>query len=82
MSIRELISVELRCVFGGATGGGSSPSMTENECIGAFTLGGAALGFFTAGGAAGAGLGAALGGGVGMVLCSGLTTHRYRSVQQ
>ena len=53
-------------------GGGG---MTENQCIGLFTLGGALVGAVASGGNIGAaGFGAALGGGFGMVACARLLT--------
>lgn len=55
--------------------------MTENECIGAFTVGGGfiggGIGFFFAGVGAvgGAGLGLGFGGGIGLMACGRLTQH-------
>lgn len=56
--------------------------VTENECVGAFTLGGAAIGFFAGGGGAGADLGAALGGGIGLMLCGSIVNPRATVMQK
>jgi len=48
-----------------AVGGG----MTENQCIGFFTLGGGVAGALFGGGFVGAGFGMAAGAGFGMVVC-------------
>lgn len=48
-----------------------SGGMTENQCIGAFTLGGVIFGGLT-GGPAGAGLWGGFGGVVGMLACGSL----------
>lgn len=57
-----------------------SGGMTENQCIGAFTIGGGLLGFGIGaivgsgpGAVAGAGLGLGFGGGTGLVVCHYLT---------
>ena len=58
----ELTFEELGAVSGG---------MTENECVGVFTVGGAGLGGMI-GGFAGAGLGGMLGGATGLMLCNSI----------
>ena len=60
--MQEMTDAEIALVSGG---------ITENQCIGLFTLGGALVGAVGSGGNIGvAGYGAALGGALGMVTCA------------
>jgi hypothetical protein len=70
--MQELTMNEISLVSG-------SYRMSENNCIGAMTIGGGILGAFAGGGwnfgagaVSGFGIGAALGGGVGMMVCNHL----------